>query len=101
MPNDQCTSVYSGSKVGEMHFTLSEDLAKKSDLSLTKKAKLDPKAALRIPRTHRVNTQDTSKQYLSAFSEAANGGELEAEGRVTRRADFQPSDSAAYMKLKQ
>lgn len=86
--------LYSGSKVEEMHFTLSEELAKKAD------SKLASAGVLQIPRVHRVNTQDTSKQSLNAFSEAVNSEELEAEGRVTRRADFHPMDSAAYMKLK-
>lgn len=81
-----------------MHFTLSEALAKKAGSNLAKSA--GSKVALQIPRVHRVNTQDTSEQSLSGFSEAAHSGELEVEGRVTRRADLHPLDSAVYMKLK-
>ena len=86
-----------------MQFTLSEALAKKAGSKLTQKAAGEGSkvGVLEVPRVHRVHTQDTSKQSLNVFSEAASNGELEAEGRVTKRADMQPMDSAAYMKLKQ
>lgn len=74
-----------------MTFTLSEELAKKAKTRM----------GLEIPRGHRVHSQDTTKQSLSVFSEATESQALEAEGRVTQRTDFQPMDSAAYMKLKQ
>lgn len=74
-----------------MRYFLSEELAKKAG----------SKKGLEIPREHRVHSQDTSKQSLNTFSEAMNSGELEAEGKVTQRADLQPMDSVAYMKLKQ
>ncbi len=80
-----------------MTFTLSEELARKAGLKLS----VQGKTALELPRAHRVNTQDTSKQNLNAFSESTSTNQLEAEGRVTQRADFQPMDSTAYMKLKQ
>lgn len=86
-----------------MQFTLSEALAKKAGSKLTQKAAVQGSKVdlLEVPRVHRVHTQDTSKQSLNAFSEATNSRELEAEGRVTQRADLQPMDSAAYLKLKQ
>ena len=76
-----------------MTFTLSEELAVKAK----EKMKLDSE----VPRQHRVITQDTTKQSLCVFSEASESKKLAAEGKVTQRADFQPVDSAAYMKLKQ
>lgn len=56
---------------------------------------------MEIPREHRVHTQDTTKQSISAFSEATETKLLEAQGKVTQRIDLQPLDSTAYMKLKQ
>lgn len=73
-----------------MKFILSEDLAKRTG------AKMD----LEIPRVHLMHTQDTTQQHLNAFSETATK-QLEAEGKVTQRADLRPLDSVAYMNLKQ
>ena len=73
------------------NFILSEELARKAGRQM----------GLEVPREHRVRTQDTSKQSLSAFSELTSSKELTAEGKVTQRADLQPVDSTAYMKLKQ
>ena len=74
-----------------MRFILSEELAKKSG----------DKSKVEIPREHKVRSQDTSNQSLSAFSESVESCRLEAEGKVSQRIDLQPLDSAAYMKLKQ
>jgi hypothetical protein len=86
-----------------MEFSLSEVLARKAGSKMAQKAAGEGSkvAALELPRVHRVNTQDTSRQSLNVFSEFGSGGELEVEGRVAQRVDLQPADSAAYMKLKQ
>ncbi len=54
-----------------------------------------------LPTKHRVVMQSLSSQSLSVFSEGEGGGQVVAEGKVSQRADIQPLDSAAYMKLKQ
>ena len=87
-----CVCFYFSGPKQEMKFSLSEDVARKASIKLG--------AGLEIPREHRIHTQDTARQSISAFSEAATG-ELEAEGKVTQRADLQPMDSSKYMKLKQ
>lgn len=85
----------SKSKEPDMSFILSEDLAKAGSSTV---------GGLEIPREHRVQTQDTSRQSLNAFSESMEGverREVAAEGKVTQRTELQPIDSDAYRKLKQ
>lgn len=74
-----------------MRFILSEELAKKAGA----------RNKVEIPREHKVRSQDTTNQSISAFSESAENMKLEAEGKVTQRTDLQPLDSDTYMKLKQ
>ncbi len=46
--------------------------------------------------------QPIARQALSVFSEGAGDTrEMIVEGKVSQRADIQPINSAAYMKLKQ
>lgn len=55
-----------------------------------------------LPTEHRVVMQPIARQALSVFSEGAGDTrEMIVEGKVSQRADIQPINSAAYMKLKQ
>lgn len=84
----------SKAKEPDMSFILSEDLAKAGAI----------KAGLEIPREHRLQIHDTSRQSLSGFSESLDGmekREVLAEGKVIQRAELQPLDSEAYRKFKQ
>ena len=79
----------------DMSFVLSEELAKAGSKAV---------GALEIPREHRVQTQDTSRQSLCVFSESVEGAEKRevcGEGKVIQRTELQPMDSEAYRKLKQ
>jgi len=79
----------------DMCFVLSEELAKAGSKAVR---------ALEIPREHKVQTQDTSRQSLCVFSETVEGAERRevcGEGKVIQRTELQPVDSEAYRKLKQ
>ena len=88
-------TVSAKSKEPDMSFVLSEELAKAGSATV---------GGLEIPREHRVQTQDTSRQSLCVFSETVEGAEKRAvagEGKVTQRTELRPLDSEAYRKLKQ
>ena len=79
----------------DMKFFMSQDLAK---------AGARCNGGLEIPREHRMQMQDTSRQSLSSFSEsvtAAETKEVLVEGKVVQRVELQPVDCPAYRKLKQ
>ncbi len=72
-------------------FTLSEELSRRAS-----------SAGPALPTQHRVVMQPIARQTLSVFSEGVGETrEVNVEGKVSQRADIQPVDNAAYMKLKQ
>lgn len=77
-----------------MSYIMSDDLAKAGARKV---------GGLEIPKEHRLQMQDTSRQSLSCFSESMGSveGKVLVEGKVKQRAELQPIDSAAYRKLKQ
>ncbi len=84
------THTHSDPSAVNVTFNLSEELSHQTDPDQPP-----------LPTKHRVVMQSLSSQSLSVFSEGEGGGQVVAEGKVSQRADIQPLDSAAYMKLKQ
>lgn len=91
-----------GSELGVMRIGSSP---KNVEVSLTIAQKLAAEASkemgLELPQQHKVLMNNASQQSLAVFSEDRETGLLQAEGRVAQKADVQPTNTTAYMKLKQ